>query len=222
MSYIKCMSCGESVNPKWKAAISNNQCPMCGDKILLEDVQEKLLSLSEIISSLSDHEEVLNNWMFSNFKFKKIEGHDSDMSEGQKLKSTISPEVFMRNAGAKNKGDDSRIKSIVSNIKNNSLENRDEQNLVIHEEVLDNNLNYEDNFIKSSVSGDESDFFSIEEVSSFNDIDGDGDGNDSINILTKLRSSPDYNPKDAIKLKSLIDRTNSNRSNKVKSFKSNR
>lgn len=73
---MKCKSCDAEINPKWTYAIDQNICPFCGELILDEQFKDSLSTLHNIISSLSDYSEQLNDWMLSNFNYIKTDSPD--------------------------------------------------------------------------------------------------------------------------------------------------
>jgi len=54
---MKCKHCTSEVDPKWTFAIKQNICPFCGDSILDQQLVDGLVSLDQLILSLSPYKE---------------------------------------------------------------------------------------------------------------------------------------------------------------------
>jgi len=69
---MKCMNCNAEIPPQYLAAIRNNICPGCGDKIYTEETGQVLTELKEAMSKMPNDPEGLACWLLSNFKVLKI------------------------------------------------------------------------------------------------------------------------------------------------------
>ena len=95
---MKCQSCQEVVSPKFKAALSSNLCPFCGDKIISEKLQEILAELQVIMKDAEEFPDEVADWFFADHQLKKIGSKQSaDMDEDDGLTS------FAKRAGIKSK-----------------------------------------------------------------------------------------------------------------------
>jgi hypothetical protein len=70
---MRCISCDIEINPKWKHAIDNNACPMCGDPIMDEGLKSLLTTLQATMEQLESYPEQVNDWLFSNFSYIKTD-----------------------------------------------------------------------------------------------------------------------------------------------------
>ena len=64
---MKCMSCSEQINSKFKHAIESNTCPFCGSLIMEEGLKNLLTDLRGIMDKLSAYPEELKDFLYSNY-----------------------------------------------------------------------------------------------------------------------------------------------------------
>ena len=64
---MKCMSCSEKINSKFKHAIESNTCPFCGSLIMEEVLKNLLTDLRSVMDKLSAHPEELKDFLHSNY-----------------------------------------------------------------------------------------------------------------------------------------------------------
>ena len=64
---MKCMSCSENINSKFKHAIESNTCPFCGSLIMEEVLKNLLTDLRSVMDKLSAYPEELKDFLHSNY-----------------------------------------------------------------------------------------------------------------------------------------------------------
>lgn len=64
---MQCKSCKEDVPSKFSHAILTNQCPLCGDAIMDEELQESLKLLKNAMSAVKDYPKEIFDWLKSNY-----------------------------------------------------------------------------------------------------------------------------------------------------------
>lgn len=69
---MKCKSCREDVPSKFAHAISVNICPLCGSEIMDAQLQNIIGELKSSFDKGAEYMEDIENWIFSNYSFKKI------------------------------------------------------------------------------------------------------------------------------------------------------
>jgi hypothetical protein len=74
---MKCKSCSEVVDPKFKHAISMNTCPFCGEVIVDDGLKKILKRLTAVMTDAvsSNYLEDVEGWLQSNYSLRKIEDH---------------------------------------------------------------------------------------------------------------------------------------------------
>jgi hypothetical protein len=70
---MKCRSCKEDVPPKFAHALSVNVCPLCGQEIMVAQLQKILNDLKNIMNETKEYSEEVSDWLFSNYGLKKWE-----------------------------------------------------------------------------------------------------------------------------------------------------
>lgn len=70
---MRCKSCGEDVPSKFKKAISENSCPICGDEIVDPKLQIALNNLKVALDAAQEFPEQLADWLAANYNFKKFD-----------------------------------------------------------------------------------------------------------------------------------------------------
>jgi hypothetical protein len=70
---VRCRSCKEDVPPKFTHAISVNVCPLCGQEIMVAQLQKILNDLKSIMNETKEYSEEVADWLFSNYGLKKFE-----------------------------------------------------------------------------------------------------------------------------------------------------
>lgn len=70
---MKCLSCESEIDPKWKFAIEQNTCPLCGMSIMEEHLKNLLTSLTDIMTKLQQYPDQVNDWLLSNFNYIKTD-----------------------------------------------------------------------------------------------------------------------------------------------------
>lgn len=97
---MRCMSCTEEIDPKWAHAIDNNICPWCGKFIMEQHMKNLFSTLRETMSSLSEYQESLDDWMLSNHKYIKTDSESLVSYVPQELlknyAKTASEDDFLR------------------------------------------------------------------------------------------------------------------------------
>jgi hypothetical protein len=73
---MKCLSCQIDINPQWKHAIDVNLCPFCGKEIMEEHLKNLFSSLRQIMDSLQQYPDQIDDWMFSNHNYIKTDSPD--------------------------------------------------------------------------------------------------------------------------------------------------
>lgn len=84
---MKCISCSADIDPKWKFAIEQNTCPLCGQLIMEEELKHLLTSLSDIMNKLEQYPEQLNDWLLSNFNYIKTDSPKLNIYASPSMKS---------------------------------------------------------------------------------------------------------------------------------------
>lgn len=84
---MKCKSCQGEVPPKFAHAISTNTCPLCGDRIMDEELQSALKSLGEAMRATEKYPSEVFDWLKSNFDLVK----QSDIKVKQTTASKVAP-----------------------------------------------------------------------------------------------------------------------------------
>jgi hypothetical protein len=81
---MKCKSCEQNVDAKFKFAISTNVCPFCGEAIIDVALQAILNDLKTVMERGAEYMEDVENWLFSNYSLRKVNPNDVvDSSEQQ-------------------------------------------------------------------------------------------------------------------------------------------
>src|ERR1700722_3546425 len=70
---MRCKSCKEDVPPKFAHAISVNVCPLCGQEIMVAQLQKILNDLKNVMNETKEYSEEVADWLFSNYGLKKWE-----------------------------------------------------------------------------------------------------------------------------------------------------
>ncbi len=71
------MSCEEEVDPRWKFAISKNECPNCGQPIMNEGLKDLLESLGAIMTELKlEFSTEVDEWLASNYHYIRTDSED--------------------------------------------------------------------------------------------------------------------------------------------------
>lgn len=70
---MKCISCEANIDPKWKFAIEQNTCPLCGQLIMSEGLKGLLVSLREVMEQLQEYPDQLDDWLLSNYNYIKTD-----------------------------------------------------------------------------------------------------------------------------------------------------
>lgn len=67
-----CKSCKEDIPSKFTHALSRNECPLCGAEIIDDKLKDIISNLKLVLSDASEYMNEIEDWLFSNFSFKKI------------------------------------------------------------------------------------------------------------------------------------------------------
>lgn len=126
---MQCGSCSTEVLPTWKAAISKNICPACGESILnegLKPILELLLDNKELLKEIQNGPENLIDWIAFTFDVKKqihqnqfsaqSQSNDIDTSNIRMGNSSISK--FAKAAGVDKILNNPRIANVQSALAN--------------------------------------------------------------------------------------------------------
>ena len=70
---MECMSCNIQIDPKWRHAIDQNNCPFCGQLIMEQELKDLFSLLAETMDQFSQYPNQLNDWMLSNHSFIKTD-----------------------------------------------------------------------------------------------------------------------------------------------------
>jgi hypothetical protein len=80
---MKCRSCKEDVPPKFAHALSVNVCPLCGQEIMEAKLQNVLAELKICLTDAQEYSEEVEDWLFSNYSFKKIKSNEVVVDKNQ-------------------------------------------------------------------------------------------------------------------------------------------
>lgn len=69
---MKCKSCNENIPSKFAHAFKTNSCPYCGQEIMDGQLQSILNDLSTALDNSTDYSDQIEDWMETNYNFKKI------------------------------------------------------------------------------------------------------------------------------------------------------
>jgi len=64
---MECLSCKTSIDLKWKHAIENNLCPLCGDKMMDDEFKNNFSLLREVMDSIKSNLPSIETWLFENY-----------------------------------------------------------------------------------------------------------------------------------------------------------
>jgi hypothetical protein len=129
---MKCCNCQIEIPPAWKAAITSNQCPACGEAIMNDSMQELMGELKSALEAMPNDPEGLAGWLLSHYQLTKV-GSGEPVQEFYGTKKQPAKEAgvtnikipenriqtFLKQAGIKKPEKD--YKSIVAEIKNGSF-----------------------------------------------------------------------------------------------------
>lgn len=125
---MKCKACNEQIPSKFTHSIKINTCPLCGEQIMDEILQEILNNLSSLMKKAEENNFIpdVEEWLSSNYKLNKSNktintnnnlDDDNDFSEEGIKKQTEAAktaEQFQKAAGVKK----SNLKDIIEKIQN--------------------------------------------------------------------------------------------------------
>lgn len=97
---MKCISCSTEIPPAWVAAIKNNACPACGNKIMDDFAVQLKTELAEAMAKMENNPDGLAGWLLSNYKITKIgSGEPTDFyGKKEKTKNQETINQFFKNA----------------------------------------------------------------------------------------------------------------------------
>ena len=123
---MKCKSCNDEVNTKFKHALSINSCPLCGGEIMSVQLHSILNELKTTMERSSEYIEEISDWLYTNYNLKRIKENevivDKKQLEEQKnnfknietiqskniipnneeqVEEPIEPTIFQKRAGVK-------------------------------------------------------------------------------------------------------------------------
>lgn len=70
---MRCLSCQEEINPKFRHSIEQNICPYCGGSVMEELLKSLLIVLQDTMNKLQAYPDQLNDWLLSNFNYIKTD-----------------------------------------------------------------------------------------------------------------------------------------------------
>lgn len=88
-----CQSCKEDISSKFTHAISVNVCPMCGNAIMNEKLQNVLGELKVAFDDAKDYMSEVEDWLFSNFSLKKIGSDEVVINKDKLLELDQQPKI---------------------------------------------------------------------------------------------------------------------------------
>lgn len=130
---MRCISCQNQIDPKFKHAISQNQCPMCGGAVMSVELHKILNKLQKIMEEAKPFMVEIEGWLFTNYSIGKSKQQnqrsdnsnssetdeggifDTDMDEETIRKQTELAKQFQQRAGVPKVN--SGLKSVVNQIK---------------------------------------------------------------------------------------------------------
>lgn len=101
---MKCMSCSEEINAKFKHAIEANTCPFCGSVIMAEELKNLLTELRSVMDKLLGYPEELKDFLKNNYELIKSSELQPTFRVGTKLPKTV-PESSINDEGVQVTGE---------------------------------------------------------------------------------------------------------------------
>lgn len=80
---MKCRSCEEVVDAKFKHALLTNVCPLCGSDIMDKKLQNVIAELKIAFDDAKEYMEEVEDWLFSNFSFKRLKEDEVVVNKDQ-------------------------------------------------------------------------------------------------------------------------------------------
>lgn len=91
---MKCKSCEGDVPPKFAHAIARNECPLCGEAIMDEELQVILVELRNCMLGVAQYPEAIFDWLKSNYKLyteEEVQARvkEAEVKTAEAVKATI-------------------------------------------------------------------------------------------------------------------------------------
>lgn len=102
---MKCNNCKENIPTRFAHAHKTNICPYCGKEIMDVELQAILNALAKALDDSAPYADQVEDWMQTNYLFKKIKTQPNDISypSGAETAESISQRTAQERASISNK-----------------------------------------------------------------------------------------------------------------------